>query len=211
MLRTKLALRFSPPPVPATSRVNEPVGVFLGRVTVRAEAKFGVPDVTVKIPFEADGNPDTESVTCDLKSFRPTTFIWYVIVSPGVVVCDGGVASIRKSGDCAIVTTKVVVCDVVPAVPVIVNTYFPAAADAAAAIESTELNVGVPEFGFSDAVTPLGAPVTFKATLWEVPDTRSVVIVVFAVAPGVIACCAGEAEMEKSNGCTACTVRRPFA
>jgi hypothetical protein len=59
----------------------------------------------------------------------------------------------------------VVVCDVVPAVPVIVNAYSPAAADAVVVMESTELNVGVLDVGFNDAVTPFGAPVTFKATL----------------------------------------------
>ena len=59
---------------------------------------------------------------------------------------------------------NVVVCDVVPAVPVIVNVYCPEATDVVVVMESTELNFGVPDVGFSDAETPFGAPETFKAT-----------------------------------------------
>jgi hypothetical protein len=58
------------------------MGAFAGRVTVSAEAKLGVPDVTVKTPLAPEGNPDTASVTWDLKPFKPTTFIWYVVVPP---------------------------------------------------------------------------------------------------------------------------------
>lgn len=72
--------------------------------------------------------------------------------------------SILKSGDCPTVSMKMVGCDVVPAVPVIVKVYFPEATDAVVVMESIELNFGVPDFGFSDATTPFGAPVTFKAT-----------------------------------------------
>ena len=95
---------------------------------------------------------------------------------------------------------KVVGCDVVPAVPVIVKVYCPEAADAVVVMESIELNFGVPDFGFSDAEAPFGAPVTFKATFCDVPDNRATVTVEVVLAPGVMVCCAGEADMEKSKG-----------
>ena len=82
MFSTKLAALFSPPPVPFTSNVNDPVGTFAGSATVSAEAKLGVPDVMVKTPLAPDGNPDTDRVTWDLKPFKPTTFNWYVVVPP---------------------------------------------------------------------------------------------------------------------------------
>jgi hypothetical protein len=164
MFKTRLAALFTPPPTPVTSNVNDPGGTFAGSVTVSAEAKSGVPDVTVKTPFAPEGNPDTDKVTCELKPFKPTTLIWYVVVSPWVDVWDGGFTSILKSGDCPTVSMNMAGCDAAPAVPVIVNAYCPEATDAVVVMESVELNFGVPDFGFSDAETPFGAPVTFKAT-----------------------------------------------
>jgi hypothetical protein len=80
MFKMRLAALFSPPPVPVTVSVNDPVGAFAGSVTVSAESKLGVPDVMVKTPPE--GNPDTDKVTCELKPFKLTTLIWYVVVPP---------------------------------------------------------------------------------------------------------------------------------
>ena len=82
-----------------------------------------------------------------------------------MVVRDGGFTSILKSDDCPIVSVNVVGCDVVPAVPVIVNEYCPGATDDVVVMESVELKLGVPDVGFSDAETPSGAPETVKATL----------------------------------------------
>lgn len=160
-----MAALFSPPPVPFTSNVNDPVGAFAGRVTVRAEAKLGVPEEMVKTPLAPEGNPDTDSETWELKPFKPTTLIWYVAVPPWVVVWDGGFTSILKSGDCPTVNMNVAECDVIPAVPVIVNAYCPEATEPVVVMESVELNPGVPDVGFSDADTPAGAPETVKATL----------------------------------------------
>ena len=82
MFKTRLAALFSPPPAPVTSNVNGPVGAFGGSVTVSAEAKLGVPDVMVKTPLASEGNPDTDKATCELKPFKLTTLIWYVVVPP---------------------------------------------------------------------------------------------------------------------------------
>jgi hypothetical protein len=211
MLRTRFAALFSPPPTPVTCNVKVPVATFAGSVTVSAEAKFGVPDGAVKTPLAPAGNPDTAKVTGESKPFKPTTLIWYVAVPPWLAVCDGGLTSILKSGACPIVSMNVVWCDVAPAAPVIVNVYAPGAADAVVVMESIELKLGVPEVGFSVAETPSGAPETDKATLWVVPDSRATVTVEVVLDPGVMVCCAGEAEMEKSNGWTTCTVSRALA
>ena len=106
---------------------------------------------------------------------------------------------------------NVVGCDVVPAVPVMVSGYCPGVTDDVVVMESIEVKLGVPDVGLSDAETPFGAPVTFKVTLWDVPDNRFTVTVEVMLAPGVMVCCAGKSEIEKSNGCTATTVRRAFA
>ena len=82
IFRTKLAALFSPPPVPVTFNVNDPVGASEGSVTVSAEAKLRVPDGVVKTPLAPEGNPETDRVTSELKPFKLTTFIWYVVVPP---------------------------------------------------------------------------------------------------------------------------------
>ena len=106
---------------------------------------------------------------------------------------------------------NVVWCDVVAAVPVIVNAYWPGATDGVVVMESIELKLGVPEVGLSNAETPSGAPETVRVTLLDVPDTRLIVTVDVVLAPGVMVCCAGDADMEKSNDCTALTFRTAFA
>jgi hypothetical protein len=191
--------------------VIDPGGASAGSVTVSAESKLGVPDVVVKTPLAPEGNPDTDKVTCELKPFRPTTLIWYMVVSLWSDVWDRGFTSILKSGDCPIVSMNVVGCDVVPAVPVIVNGYCPGATDGVVVMESIDLNLGVPEAGLSDAETPSGAPETVKVTLLDVPDNRATVTVEDVPAPSVMVCCAGETDMEKSKCCTAFTARRAFA
>jgi hypothetical protein len=102
-------------------------------------------------------------------------------------------------------------CEVVPAVPVIVNGYCPGATDGIVVIESIDLNLGVPEVGLSDAETPSGAPETVRVTLLDGPDNRATVTVEFVLPPGVMVRCAGETDMEKSKGCTAFTTRIAFA
>jgi hypothetical protein len=75
-------------------------------------------------------------------------------------------------------------------------------------MESIELKLGIPDVGFTDAVTPFGTPEIVKATLWEVPDDKVTVIVDVALPPSVMVCAVGDAEIEKSNICGACTARR---
>jgi len=161
----RFATSLIPPPAPEICNVNDPVGAFWGIVTVRSELKVGVPEETEKKPLAPEGNPETDRVTGELNPFWLTTLIWYVIVSPGVAVWDGGVASILKSGACPMVSRNVVGCEVDPAVPVIVNEYCPGATEAVVVMDSIDVKLGVPEVGLNEAETPLGAPETVKATL----------------------------------------------
>jgi hypothetical protein len=62
-------------------------------------------------------------------------------------------------------------------VPVIVKTYGPGEADDVVVMERVELKLGVPDVGFSEAETPIGAPDTVKSTFWAVPDRRFTVTV----------------------------------
>jgi len=59
----------------------------------------------------------------------------------------------------------VVVCVIVPEVPVIVITYCPGATEDVVERDRIELKLGVPDTGFSDVDMPLGgAPETARAT-----------------------------------------------
>ena len=63
MISTAFAVLSSPPPVPCITRVYDPDGVLLGRVTVNVDEKFGVPEFVLKTPFAPDGSPVTERET----------------------------------------------------------------------------------------------------------------------------------------------------
>ena len=76
---------------------------------------------------------------------------------------------------------------------------------------SVEVKGGVPDAGLNAPDTPFGIPDKAKATLCAVPDIKLTEIVVVALTPGVMLCCIGEAEMEKSKGCGVCTFSRAFA
>jgi len=77
--------------------------------------------------------------------------------------------------------------------------------------ESVDLNFGLPEVGLRDAETPSGAPEIVRDTLLVVPDRRPTLTVEVVLAPGVMVCCSGEAEIEKSKDCAVFTVKRAFA
>ena len=104
-----------------------------------------------------------------------------------------------------------VVCDVVPSVPVIVSVYCPGATDCVVEMESIDLNFGLPEVRFSEAETPTGAPETVRDTLLDVPESRATVTVEVVIAPGVMVRCSGETDREKSKDCATFTVNRASA
>jgi hypothetical protein len=177
MIRTTLATLVNPPPDPVMVSVNDPVGGLAGMVSVRVEEKSGTDDWTLKVPPTPAGRPDSARETCEVKPFKPTTFTEYEVLWPWVAVPDAGLTSILKSGACPIVNVTVVLSVFAPAVPVIVITYCPGAADDVVETERIELKLGEPAVGFSDVETPLGAPDTDRATFWDEPETRFTVMV----------------------------------
>ena len=70
MVRTTLATLLCPPPLPVIVNVNEPIDTLAGSVTVSVEAKFGVPDGTLKTVLAPEGAPVTVNETCELKPFK---------------------------------------------------------------------------------------------------------------------------------------------
>ena len=73
-VRTRLATWLTPPPLPVTVTVYDPVGALLGNVMVSVEAKFGVPDGLLKTPFAPEGKPETDKETDELNPFSPVRF-----------------------------------------------------------------------------------------------------------------------------------------
>jgi hypothetical protein len=57
-----------------------------------------------------------------------------------------------------------VTCDVPPPLPVIVKAIVPGVTEGVVVTLRVEVNGGVPKVGLRDAETPLGVPVTLKAT-----------------------------------------------
>ena len=73
MTRITFAVCVIPPPDPVIVRVNEPVGVLVGIVTVSVEEKSGVDEGTLKTPPTPEGRPVIVRETCELKPFMPET------------------------------------------------------------------------------------------------------------------------------------------
>lgn len=73
MVRVAVADRVKPFPTPVTVNGYEPGGTAPGNVTVSVEMKFGAPTGGLKAPEAPPGNPETDSVTCELKPLIPTT------------------------------------------------------------------------------------------------------------------------------------------
>jgi len=57
------------------TRVYDPGGVPVAKVTVRVDEKLGVPEFVLKTPFAPDGNPVTERETWELNPLLPTTLM----------------------------------------------------------------------------------------------------------------------------------------
>ena len=61
--------------------------------------------------------------------------------------------------------------------------------------------------GVNDTRAPLGAPVALRATDWATPEVTAVLMVLVAAEPAAALAELGEAEIEKSLGAGAVTVR----
>ncbi|MFF1519426.1 hypothetical protein [Streptomyces sp. NPDC058305] len=66
--------------------------------------------------------------------------------------------------------------------------------------ESAEVAPAFTEAGLSVAVTPVGAPVTFRATCWAAPDTTEVETVAEVLPPGATEAAPGATATPKSSG-----------
>src|SRR5258708_6642241 len=100
-----------------------------------------------------------------------------------------------------VVTVRVteVVCVAEGPVPVTISVYVPAAAVPVFTL-SVELPPAVTDVGLSDAVAPLGTPVTERLTVCPLPDVTAVEIVLVPEAPCKRLKLVGLAAIEKSFG-----------
>jgi hypothetical protein len=102
-------------------RVNEPVGAFAGRVTVKVEVKSGAPEGTLNVPLLPEGRPDTDSETSELKPRNPDTSTEYDAIWPWLTVRDAGLTSTRKSLGGPTTSVTAVVRVLPPPLPVMVS------------------------------------------------------------------------------------------
>ena len=79
MTRITFATLVIPPPDPVMVRVNEPVGAFIGTVTVSVDEKSGRDEGILKTPPTPAGSPARDKETCELKPLRPETWTEYVV------------------------------------------------------------------------------------------------------------------------------------
>jgi hypothetical protein len=141
----------------------------------------------LKLALTPDGKPVAEIDTDPVKPNSAATVTVAVGFCPGVnVTAAGAAAVIEKSGRPTIVSEIDVLCVIPPLVPVIVTVTGAEGTGALAAAVNVKALTPSPfaiEAGLKLAVTPVGNPVTLKATLPEKPFTGRTVTEVLAVAP----------------------------
>lgn len=157
-----------------------------------------VTEVGLKPAVAPEGKPPTLKPTTPENPPDPVTVAEYDVPPPAVTVAEAGVAAMAKSPiTCAFtVSEMVVVCVVLPDMPVMVTVEVPVVA-VALAVKVTELVdvVGlVPKF----AVTPEGRPEADKVTLpVNPPDGVTVMVLLPLVLPCVTLKLEGEADRVK--------------
>jgi hypothetical protein len=155
-------------------------------------------DEGLKLAATPAGKPVAEMATVPVKPNNEATLTEAVGFEPGVMVtAAGGAAVMEKSGRPTTVRVMEMLCVSVPLVPLMVTVAGPTAAVAEAVKVSVLMAAPVTEAGLNVAVTPVGKPVTLRATVPEKLFTGRTVTLVEAV----LACITlvPLAEIEKSG------------
>jgi hypothetical protein len=196
-----VVLCVTPPPVPVTAIVVVPFLAFLAAAMVMTDDPvpgagmgFGLKLTITRLPC-----PEADNEIAELKPFKAAVLMVEVPELPRATVSEVGKALMLKSGGAVTVTLTVVECVAVPSVPVTVSVYVPAAAEPAFTVR-VELLPAVTDVGLSEALAPLGAPETVRATVPALPEVTAVEIVLVPEVPCTILKLVGLAEMEKSFG-----------
>jgi hypothetical protein len=97
------------------------------------------------------------------------------------------------------VSVKVAVCVAAVPAPVTVSEYVPAATVDATLIDSVALDPDVTDEGDTEAVTPVGAPLTDRFTVCGLPEIVAVPTEAVVDAPAATVADEGESDTEKSS------------
>jgi hypothetical protein len=178
-IRLIVAVRVRPPPVPVTVTVAEPRAAALDAVRVSVLLP-PVVEEGLKLAVTPLGNPLALKATLSVMPARLIVIALVTLGPPRLIVRLGGLAESVKLG-AATVMANVVERVRPPPTPVMVTV----AAPRAAVLDAVRVSVLLPpvvEAGLKLAVTPLGNPLTLKATLL-VKLVRLIVIVLAPLAP----------------------------
>src|SRR5437879_4066948 len=185
-------------PVPVTVSVYVPaaaVPVF----TVSVELPPAVTDVGLSDAVAPLGTPVTERLTvCALPEVTAVEIV-LVPEAPCTRLKLVGLAAIEKLFGGLTVSVTEVVCVAVVPVPARRSADLPAAAVPVFTV-SVELPPAVTDVGLSDAVAPLGTPVTERLTVCALPEVTAVEIVLVPEAPCTRLKLVGLAAIEKLFG-----------
>ena len=152
------------------------------------------------------GTPERATLMLPLNPFNGVAVSVLTPVPPGATVRVAGDIASVKLGACATVRLIVVVMLRLPEVPVTVTV------DDVSAAELAAVNVSVLALvvlaGLNAAVTPVGRPETFSATVPLKPYSGFTVIALVLVAPGATLTLVGDAERVNVGGPVTVSVSR---
>src|SRR5437879_3697675 len=192
-------------PVPVTVSVYVPaaaVPVFM----VSVELPPAVTDVGLSDAVAPLGTPVTERRSEERRVGEAGGALVLVPEAPWTRLKLVGLAAIEKLFGGLTVSVTEVVCVAEVPVPVTVSVYVPTAAVPVFTV-SVELPPAVTDVGLSDAVAPLGTPVTERLTVCALPEVTAVEIVLVPEAPCTRLKLVGLAAIEKLFGGLTVSVR----
>jgi hypothetical protein len=180
------------PDVPRIRTENVPVDAVLlaDRVSVL------VPWVLLglKAAVTPRGKPEADNLTLPAKPFCEVTVMVDVTAAPRARLNEFGDAERVKLGGGVTVKATVVMCDKLPAAPVIVTVTVPRTAVLLAVNVTVLVPVVLP--GLNAAVTPLGRPEALRLTLLLKPFSGLTAMVLVPFVPRATVRVLGEAERE---------------
>src|SRR5215471_8683704 len=194
-------------PVPVTVRAYV-LGAAVPALIIRVELPPEVIGLGLNDADAPLGTPLIERETLWALPEVTAVLIALVPEAPWVNVRLFGLALIEKSFGTGALTVRVtvVVCVADAPVPVTVRAYVLGAA-VPALIVRVELPPEVIGLGLNDADAPLGTPLIERETLWALPEVTAVLIARVPEVPWLTVKLLGLAEIEKSFGTGALTVR----
>ena len=142
---------------------------------VRVELPESVTEAGFKLAVTPEGTPLVLSDTVPVNPLSAPTLTVYVVPLPAVTVCEAGEAAMEKSGSALTIRVTVVECATAALVPWMVRVYVPGAVELEVDTLSVEEPELLTELGLSEALAPLGTPLTVKLMVPGVPLSAATV------------------------------------